>query len=1735
MGHNINYGLRYSPTFGESQRGKRSRHTIIFSVTLVGDEMNLFPPQSISTSIEIAQIAEVSKHIMTARYSEPIIKLKQEAVVGSFQMTEKDVEIDWHDVMNIMMNCKNIDYSKIEKKNIGTHELYSMIIPEKINIIDGEKLQIVNGVLKKGIINGNVMNDKILTVSWDRHGPGKTKDFIDNSQRLVVNYLLQDGFTVGLNDCIIAPEDKLEIVKMLKEASFEVQHLITEIENYPDLLDADTFEKQIFNYLSNAIKGNIVKMVLSKTDSSNHFYSMIASKAKGKELNLGQIIGGLGQDVLKYARIEKRVNNRTIVHFCQYDDTAEARGNIANSYYDGLEPHEYYFHQMTGREGLIDTAIKSVTGDTHIIIIENDNLKEVCIGDWIDTLLRNDPSNIKLDDDRELLELHNNVYIPTVDLKGNTSWGNIKAITRHNPGKALYEVKTSGGRKVIVTESHSLLIWNELTQEFERRNSDTVKVGDYMPVTHNLEIPEQACDGYFYKRYKNSFDLVRCDDNITYDNVINLFKSMCNINNCDDKRVINNVTLDEIVSIEEVDIFRYPKVYDLTVPSTLNFGLANGLHVVDTADTGYLQRKLIKGMEDVHIAYDGTARSGNNIIVQALYGDSHLDQVKQQAVKINILSWGNKKLEEQYVMSTEQMNETMQNNKYNAQQKKEFKELNEEILDIMKQFRDDIRNIQSKARLTKVTVKETYFQPANYPRIIEDAKNSTTIDNTQLDPLYIISELDRLMDPRVCRLVCLIKTDDEHSMKYKNQLDAKYLFRIALYEYLAPKRCLYEYKFNKEKFDKVIDEIITSFNNATVQPGEMVGILGAQSQGEPLTQMSVLGSSELLIKHNDEIKKVKIGELIDTYIVDWPEDVYTIPQHQNSVEAYMNDDLYVCGVQQNETVTWNKVSHISRHPANGSLVKITTNSGRTVTTTKSHNFLIRSNDGIVPIRADQLSVNTRIPVARNIKYQYNNGLLKYGDNEYILDELFGWFCGIYLADGNVCNNDITITKDAPYIENKMREITTRLGNTMRKSERQCEYGLTIYYKFNNASLASLLSTTFMTGSFNKKVPAFVHNSNVQFIRGLIRGYIDGDGNFSADRNLIRVGSRSKELIEDMSLLLSYFGIFATNYGEKKSGNDTPLYCLGIAHKYAEKYLHAIGCDYPEKLANLQSIIAYSNAQHHADTDPLDSIPELGAVIARVSRTINMPNNSRIYGRIEREDRTVGRRTLKKYIDLFIEHAVRNNKYNLISTDIDYLTMIYNGEVVWDKIVSIEELPDNGEFVYDLTVPGNETFMIANQIIVHNTLNTFHSTGSGVAGMQGVPRFRELMSYTKTKDQGSPYMIIYMNKENRTNRDTAHRIASTLKYTILNELAEQMDIIYEPDAKNPDSYHITDDIDADSKFFLNNMSSTNLENMPWLFRVTLSNESVIENEISMLDIKTRFVAFWAEHFSDLSGISSAKIEKHIISKILHGCIMTSYDSRPNGSGSAQNLVIHFRFELSNIDDSILSGIANILLNKFNIKGNEAITKINKIDNQTYISYENEDQEPESIKEWTIYTDGIDMLSIRDFIGIDLNRTYCNSIHEIYITFGIEAARIALIKEFENVFEGSSINYTHIALLADVMTNTGRITSIDRHGINRLDTDPMGRASFEKTIEQLLLASAFNEVDYLRGVSSRIMVGQCIRGGTGLCSILLDVDMVENSEINDTMETKMVGTEFRTLNKSSLLIDLLKKGGAKTLIK
>jgi intein/homing endonuclease len=144
---------------------------------------------------------------------------------------------------------------------------------------------------------------------------------------------------------------------------------------------------------------------------------------------------------------------------------------------------------MGGREGSIDTAIKSVSADTEIIIMENDKPQYVKIGEWIDMEMLNNWREIerKPQLEQELLNLKKKTFISTTDDTGKVSWGEVTAITRHDPGQGMFRIITMSGREVKVVESKSLIIWDSEMERLKEVNTSNVRKGDLLPVT--VELP----------------------------------------------------------------------------------------------------------------------------------------------------------------------------------------------------------------------------------------------------------------------------------------------------------------------------------------------------------------------------------------------------------------------------------------------------------------------------------------------------------------------------------------------------------------------------------------------------------------------------------------------------------------------------------------------------------------------------------------------------------------------------------------------------------------------------------------------------------------------------------------------------------------------------------------------------------------------------------------------------------------------------------------------------------------------------------------------------------------------------------------------------------------------------------------------------------------------------------------------------------------------------------------------
>jgi DNA-directed RNA polymerase subunit A' len=143
------------------------------------------------------------------------------------------------------------------------------------------------------------------------------------------------------------------------------------------------------------------------------------------------------------------------------------------------------------------------------------------------------------------------------------------------------------------------------------------------------------------------------------------------------------------------------------------------------------------------------------------------------------------------------------------------------------------------------------------------------------------------------------------------------------------------------------------------------------------------------------------------------------------------------------------------------------------------------------------------------------------------------------------------------------------------------------------------------------------------------------------------------------------------------------------------------------------------------------------------------------------------------------------------------------------------------------------------------------------------------------------------------------------------------------------------------------------------------------------------------------------------------------------------------------------------------------------------------------EWVIRTDGSNLSKVLEVAGVDTSRTTTNNIHEIAKTLGVEASRNALVNEAKGVLEdqGLDVDVRHVMLVADMMTTTGDVQQIGRHGISGKKASVLARAAFEITVPNIVEAAVKGESDPLAGVTENVIVGQSIPIGTGLVELYM----------------------------------------------
>ena len=339
-----------------------------------GDEMNLHCPQSVQTMNELMDIAAVPYMILAPRDGKPIIEVVQDTLLGSFRLTKDITKIQDKTLANIQMVNSYFGGSlkKPDKKYMYTgKEAYSQILPPGLYINrknkKNDKFIINNSELEQGNLDKTIFHGittGMIPLIYHDYGPFEVRKFLDNTQRLVCRWLLTAGFSVGISDLVTDKETDEKLKNKIKEMKTKAYDKLDEIrrgtiDNNSIFNNEEYIEREIIGIL-NETTSEVGKIGLSQIDENkNRMINMVKSGSKGKETNVAQMIACVGQQNVDGKRITYGFTNRTLPHFTKYDDGPEARGFVKNSFISGLSPQEVFFHAMGGREGLIDTAVKT--------------------------------------------------------------------------------------------------------------------------------------------------------------------------------------------------------------------------------------------------------------------------------------------------------------------------------------------------------------------------------------------------------------------------------------------------------------------------------------------------------------------------------------------------------------------------------------------------------------------------------------------------------------------------------------------------------------------------------------------------------------------------------------------------------------------------------------------------------------------------------------------------------------------------------------------------------------------------------------------------------------------------------------------------------------------------------------------------------------------------------------------------------------------------------------------------------------------------------------------------------------------------------------------------------------------------------------------------------------------------------------------------------------------------------
>ena len=341
-----------------------------------GDEMNMHALQNEEARAEARVLMRVQEQILSPRFGGNIIGAIQDHISGTYLLTHSNPEFTETQALDLLRATRVDELPEADGVDDDGRDywtgrtLFSELLPDDLTLhfssSTGDDVVIENGQLIEGTIDEDAVGafgGEVVDTLTKEYGETRSRVFINEIASLAMRAIMHFGFSIGIDDESIPPEAEEQVDDAIESAYDRVQELIAtyeagELESLPGRGVDETLEMKIMQTLGKA-RDSAGEIADQHFGDDNPAVVMARSGARGSMLNLTQMAGSVGQQAVRGERINRGYEDRTLSHYKENDLSAEAHGFVENSYRGGLTPEEFFFHAMGGREGLVDTAVRT--------------------------------------------------------------------------------------------------------------------------------------------------------------------------------------------------------------------------------------------------------------------------------------------------------------------------------------------------------------------------------------------------------------------------------------------------------------------------------------------------------------------------------------------------------------------------------------------------------------------------------------------------------------------------------------------------------------------------------------------------------------------------------------------------------------------------------------------------------------------------------------------------------------------------------------------------------------------------------------------------------------------------------------------------------------------------------------------------------------------------------------------------------------------------------------------------------------------------------------------------------------------------------------------------------------------------------------------------------------------------------------------------------------------------------